>query len=154
MRKMKPQVVSVNISKAKGTRKEPVASVYLKENHGVLGDAHAGDSEREVSLLAIESIDEMKTKGAMVGPGDFAENITTQGMNLLLLPIGARLKIGKTIVEITQIGKECHAGCEIMESAGDCIMPTEGVFATVLKGGEVKAGDEIAREDKTESTET
>lgn len=146
MRMMKPKVVSVNISKEKSTRKQKVPCAFLKIDYGVEGDAHAGTSHRQVSLLALESIEKMKKKGANVGPGDFAENVTTQGIDLVSLPVGTRLRIGETVVEVTQIGKECHKGCEVRELVGDCVMPTEGIFTRVLAGGEIRPGNEITKE--------
>jgi MOSC domain-containing protein YiiM len=115
----------------------------LKEGHGLVGDAHAG-TERQVSLLAEESIAKMRAQGLAVGPGDFAENLTTSGLELHSLRVGTRLRLGDTaLLAIVQIGKKCHSECDIKRSAGICVMPTEGVFATVLAGGEVRAGDEI-----------
>jgi MOSC domain-containing protein YiiM len=112
---------------------------------GLVGDAHADCcTHRQVSLLAIESIDKMRAMGLKVGPGSFAENLTTEGINLVSLPIGTRISIGKDIVlEITQIGKECHTPCAIYRQAGTCVMPTEGIFGKVIRGGTVKTGDEI-----------
>jgi len=139
-----PKVISVNISGKKGTRKIPVPSLTLKENFGAVGDAHASALwHRQVSLLAIESIKKMRASGLDVKEGDFAENITTDGIELISLSVGARLLVGDVLIEITQIGKHCHTKCEIYKLAGDCIMPTEGVFAKVLKGGEIKKGDRI-----------
>ncbi len=146
MKTMKPKIVSVNTSKEKGTRKHKVPCVLLKVDCGVEGDAHAGTRNRQVSLLALESIEKMRKKGANVGPGDFAENVTTQGIDLVSLSVGTRLRIGETVVEVTQIGKECHSGCEIREIVGDCVMPREGIFARVLKGGEIRSGNEILKE--------
>ena len=137
------QVEAVCISEKKGERKKPVASVELRENHGIVGDGHAGDWHRQVSLLATESIDKMRALGLDVSAGDFAENITTSGINLVSLPIGCRLHIGAAVLEVTQIGKECHTRCAIFYQAGDCVMPKEGIFAKVITGGAVKAGDEI-----------
>jgi len=137
------KVVAVNISQSKGERKTPVASVLLKENHGVDRDAHAGDWHRQVSLLAEESVDKMRKLGLDVGPGAFAENITTRGLDLVALPVGARVEIGEALVEVTQIGKECHNRCAIYHQAGDCVMPKEGIFAKVLRGGLVLTGDEV-----------
>ncbi len=136
-------VLAVCISENKGERKKPVASVELRENHGIVGDGHAGDWHRQVSLLAQESIDKMRAMGLDVNAGDFAENITTSGINLVSLPIGARLQIGDVLLEVTQIGKECHTRCAIYYQAGDCVMPKEGIFAKVVKGGAIKSGDEI-----------
>ena len=141
---MKAEVTAVSISKRKGMRKENIPEGLLIENHGFKGDAHAGDWHRQVSLLAIESIDKMREKGLDVGPGDFAENITTVGIDLVHLPIGTRLKVGEDVLmEVTQIGKECHTRCAIYYQAGDCVMPREGIFTRVLKGGAVKEHDEI-----------
>ena len=144
---MTPTVVAVCISAEKGQRKTPVAAVELKENHGIAGDAHAGDWHRQVSLLATESIAKMQALGLNVDAGDFAENLTTRGIDLVALPIGSRLSVGEAILEITQIGKECHTRCAIFYQAGDCVMPKEGVFVRVLKGGTVTAGTFIKRLD-------
>jgi MOSC domain-containing protein YiiM len=140
---VKAQVLAVCISEKKGERKKPVESVELRENHGIVGDAHAGDWHRQVSLLAQESIDKMVALGLNVTAGDFAENITTEEINLVTLPVGSQLQVGETLLEVTQIGKECHSRCAIYDQAGDCVMPKEGIFATVVKGGRVKAGDRI-----------
>jgi MOSC domain-containing protein YiiM len=140
---MKPKVVSVNVSKDKGTRKKSVSCVLLKVDHGIEGDAHAARWHRQISLLAIESIEKMRAGGADVQPGDFAENVTTEGIDLVSLPLGTQLSMGEAIVEITQIGKECHEGCEIRVLVGDCVMPREGIFARVLKGGEITPGSPI-----------
>jgi MOSC domain-containing protein YiiM len=136
-------VLAVCISEKKGERKKPVESVELRENHGIVGDGHAGDWHRQVSLLAQESIDKMRALGLDVNAGDFAENITTSGINLVSLPIGSRLQIGDVVLEVTQIGKECHTRCAIYYQAGDCVMPKEGIFAKVISGGIIKPGDEI-----------
>ena len=137
-------VVEVCISENKGEVKTPVPSVLLKENYGIENDAHADSSwHRQVSLLAMESIDKMQGKGLVLKPGDFAENITTKDIDLCTIPIGARMQVGEALLEMTQLGKECHAGCAIRDTVGDCIMPREGIFAKVLKGGTVKAGDTI-----------
>jgi len=137
------EVVAVCISEKKGERKKPVAEVALQVDHGIVGDAHAGNWHRQVSLLAQESIDKMRALGLDVTTGDFAENITTRGIDLVSLPIGSRLKIGQTLLEVTQIGKECHARCAIFYQAGDCVMPKEGIFAKVLAAGTIRAGDVI-----------
>ncbi|MDD2732421.1 MAG: MOSC domain-containing protein [Desulfuromonadaceae bacterium] len=134
------QVLAVCISENKGERKKPVESVELRENHGIVGDAHAGDWHRQVSLLAQESIDKMRALGLDVNAGDFAENITTTGIDLVSLPIGSRLQIGETLLEVTQIGKECHTRCAIFYQAGDCVMPKEGIFVKVLQGGTIVPG--------------
>ena len=136
-------VLAVCISENKGERKKPVESVELRENHGIVGDAHAGEWHRQVSLLALESIDKMQALGLDVNAGDFAENITTSGIDLVNLPIGTRLQIGETLLEVTQIGKECHTRCAIFYQAGDCVMPKEGIFAKVLQGGEIGKGNSI-----------
>ncbi len=140
-----PSVIAVCTSEKKGTVKKPVAEVMIKEDFGVVGDAHADcTTHRQVSLLAIESIDKMRGKGLELKPGDFAENITIEGIDLTALPIGTRLNVGKEVVlEMTQIGKECHAACAIRKLVGDCIMPREGIFARVIQGGHVKPGDAI-----------
>ena len=130
-------VVSVNISEKKGVVKKPVERIALKKDHGVVGDAHAGNWLRQVSLLASEDIDFMKKKGADLSFGDFAENITTKGVELHRLPVGSRIKIGQAVLEVTQIGKECHKGCSVMRKVGDCIMPKRGIFAKVIEEGEV-----------------
>ncbi len=138
------KVVAINISAKKGTRKKNVGRSCLLPAHGLQDDAHAGDWHRQVSLLALESIEKMVRLGLKVGPGDFAENITTQGIDLLTLPIGTRLRIGSnSLIEVTQIGKVCHTRCAIYYQAGDCVMPKEGIFAKVLTGGEIQVGDEI-----------
>jgi MOSC domain-containing protein YiiM len=140
---MSAEVVAVCISKNKGERKTPVESVELREEHGIVGDAHAGDWHRQVSLLAQESIEKMRRLGLDVDSGDFAENITTRGIDLPSLPVGTRLTVGDVLIEVTQIGKECHTRCAIYHQAGDCVMPKEGIFARVLHGGLVKPGDRI-----------
>ncbi len=141
------QVIAVCISDNKGERKKPVPAVELRENHGIVGDAHAGDWHRQVSLLASESIDKMRKLGLDVDAGDFAENITTSGIELVSLPVGTRLQVGETLLEVTQIGKECHTRCAIYYQAGDCVMPKEGIFARVLVGGVIKPGDEVRMTD-------
>ena len=133
------RILSLNVSKRTGEQKKPVASgsVTLGENHGIVGDAHAGEWDRQVSLLAAEDIDTMRGKGIEIGFGDFAENITTQGADLAALPVGTRLYLGEAVLEVTRIGKECHSHCAIYRAVGDCVMPRRGIFARVLKGGEV-----------------
>ncbi|OGW25469.1 MAG: molybdenum cofactor sulfurase [Nitrospirae bacterium GWC2_42_7] len=142
---MSGSVISVNISDKKGVRKKPVEEIILLTDFGIEGDAHASSEwHRQVSLLAMESISKMQYKGFDVVPGDFAENITTEGIDLLKLPVGTKLTIGKDVeVEVTQIGKECHTKCAIYYQAGDCVMPKEGIFAKVNKGGIIRKGDEI-----------
>jgi cyclic pyranopterin phosphate synthase len=138
------EVLAVCISKQKGEKKTPVESVLLKEEWGIEGDAHAGNWNRQVSLLASESVKKMEDKGLSLGAGDFAENITTSGIDLLKLKIGTKLTLGDQVeLEITQIGKECHDKCAIFEQVGFCVMPEEGIFARVLKGGSVRQGDQI-----------
>jgi MOSC domain-containing protein YiiM len=144
MNPTEPQVVAVCISQAKGERKVDVGHGQLLQGFGLAGDAHGGDWHRQVSLLGIESIEKMRAAGLDVGPGDFAENLTTRGVDLYALPLGTQLQVGgSAVLEMTQIGKECHDRCAIYHQAGDCVMPREGVFAVVLKGGPVKAGDRI-----------
>jgi len=144
MKEISQQIVAVCTSKEKGERKTDVGQAELQEGFGLVGDAHGGDWHRQVSLLAIESIDKMRAAGLDVGPGDFAENLTTQGVNLYVLPVGTRLRVGDSVLlEMTQIGKECHDRCAIYHQAGDCVMPREGVFATVVSGGLVKTGDRL-----------
>ncbi len=139
------RIIAVCKSKEKGTKKEPVAKGILRENYGLVGDAHADcGTHRQVSLLAMESINKMRALGFDVGPGDFAENLTTEGIDLVSLPVGTHICIGEEIVlALTQIGKECHTSCAIYRQIGKCIMPKEGVFAKVISGGSVKAGDWI-----------
>ncbi len=136
-------VISVNISKVKGTKKEPTEFAEVIENFGINGDSHAGNWHRQVSLLAIESIEKARKWGLKVGAGDFADNITTEGINLPALPIGTKIKINDVILEVTQIGKTCHDKCEIFKKVGKCIMPTDGIFTKVLKGGIIKKDDKI-----------
>ncbi len=125
-------------------RKKNVGEAVLVVEHGLEGDAHVGDWHRQVSLLALESIEKMRAMGLKVGPGDFAENLTTEGIDLVSLPVGTKLLIGEEgLGEVTQIGKECHTRCAIYHQAGDCVMPKEGIFIRVLQGGPVKVGDTI-----------
>jgi MOSC domain-containing protein YiiM len=138
------KIVSIAVSKKKGTPKTPVEEAYLSKDHGLEGDAHAGPWHRQVSLLASESIEEARRQGLDVGFGDFAENIATTGIDWKNIPIGTRVRLGGDVmIEITQIGKECHNRCAIYYKAGDCIMPREGVFARVLIEGPIKCGDPI-----------
>jgi cyclic pyranopterin monophosphate synthase len=136
-------VVAANVSESKGERKKAAPEVMLRTEHGIEGDAHAGAWHRQVSLLAQESIDKMTAAGLTVGPGDFAENITTLGIDVASLPIGTILDLGEALVEVTQIGKECHTRCAIYYQAGDCVMPREGIFVRVLRGGRVAPGDAV-----------
>jgi MOSC domain-containing protein YiiM len=140
----KGRIKAISISEKRGTRKSNVATALLKADFGIEGDAHAGDWHRQISLLGDESIGKMKAKGADVAPGDFAENITTEGIDLLALDMGGRLRLGETAeVEVTQFGKECHSRCEIFKQVGDCVMPREGIFARVIKPGPIEPGDSI-----------
>ncbi|MHB0856172.1 MAG: MOSC domain-containing protein [Anaerolineae bacterium] len=140
---MKGKILAVCTSEKTGVRKKNVGSAIIRVAWGIEGDAHAGDWHRQISLLAIESIDTMRAKGLDVGPGDFAENITTEGVVLVDLPVGTQLKLGETLVEVTQIGKVCHNRCAIYYQAGDCVMPREGIFVKVLEGGPISVGDTI-----------
>lgn len=137
-------ITSINISTEKGVVKTPVESAVCKCDHGIVGDAHAGNWHRQISLLGQESIDIMTAMGVEdLVPGQFAENFTTTGICLYELPVGIRLQIGETIQEVTQIGKECHKGCAIQQKVGKCIMPTQGIFTKVIKEGTVYPGDTI-----------
>jgi MOSC domain-containing protein YiiM len=136
-------VRAVCVSEVKGVVKTPVDAVALKINHGVVGDAHAGEWHRQVSLLGEESVDKMRESIPGLGAGAFAENILTEGLTLYALPVGTRLRVGGALLEVTQIGKECHAACAIRQRTGDCVMPREGVFAIVLEGAVVRAGDGV-----------
>ena len=139
------KIVAVSISDRKGEKKHNVSEALLRPNHGLDQDAHAGDWHRQVSLLDMQSIARIREKGLDVEPGNFAENITTDGIRLWELPIGTRLQLGETvIVEVTQIGKECHSRCAIFHQVGDCVMPREGIFAKVIIEGSVRPGDAIA----------
>ncbi|MCU0606954.1 MAG: MOSC domain-containing protein [Candidatus Edwardsbacteria bacterium] len=143
-------VIAVCVSRNKGEKKRDVGTAVLRAGHGIEGDAHAGDWHRQVSLLADESVDTMRGRGVELGPGDFAENLTVRGIDLKALTIGQRLQVGGSVLlEITQIGKECHDGCAIKKQVGDCVMPREGVFARVVAGGAVAAGDAISLADDT-----
>ena len=140
----KGTIKAISISRQRGIQKTNVPEAELKAEFGIVGDVHAGDWHRQVSLLAIESIDKMVKIGAKVSPGNFAENITTEGIDLLKLPMGTRLKIGTdTELEITQIGKVCHNRCAIFDKVGDCVMPREGIFAKVINSGTIKVGNGI-----------
>jgi MOSC domain-containing protein YiiM len=138
------KVLAVNISEEKGVIKTPIEKGYFEVEHGLVGDAHAGKWHRQVSLLGQESVDKMTAMGVKgLCVGKFAENLTTEGVELFKLPVGTRLEIGETLMEVTQIGKQCHAGCQIRTQVGDCIMPREGIFTRVLKAGFIKPGDHI-----------
>lgn len=141
---MKAEVLAVSISKTKGVKKENILEGIFIEDLGLKDDAHAGKWHRQVSLLAMESIEKIIAKGLDVAPGDFAENLTTIGIDLPSLPVGTKMKVGdEVLMEVTQIGKKCHSGCAIFEQIGDCVMPREGIFTKVLKGGKIKKGDPI-----------
>lgn len=138
------RIVAVCISETRGVCKKNVERAYLEAGLGLVGDAHAGPGHRQVSLLANESIERMRQQGLNVGPGDFAENLTTEGLELHHLPVGSRVRIGVEVLgEVSQIGKKCHTGCAVFKQVGDCIMPREGIFAKVLKSGHVQVGDTI-----------
>lgn len=140
----KVKIIAVSISEQKGVPKKNIPEGMLLEEFGLAGDAHGGKWHRQVSLLALESIQKMQALGLKVHPGSFAENITTEGISLPDLPLGTQLRLGpETLVEVTQIGKECHDRCAIYRLAGDCVMPREGIFVRILKGGPVKPGDPI-----------
>ena len=134
---------AISVSREKGMKKQNVPAADFIEDHGIQGDAHAGPWHRQVSLLMIESIGKIAALGVDVSPGDFAENLTTEGFDLLGLKIGDRVRVGPALLEITQIGKECHSGCAIFEQVGDCVMPREGLFARVIEGGRVRPGDPL-----------
>ena len=137
-------IKAVCISEKKGQQKHPVDSVHLRPEHGIDGDAHAGNWHRQVSLLGQESVDRLQEKISIrLFPGAFAENILCEGLDLYRLPVGTKLRIGTALCEVTQIGKECHADCAIRRQAGDCVMPREGIFVIVLEEGDAKAGDEV-----------
>lgn len=137
MKKMYFSILSLNISEKQGTQKRPVPEVRLVPEHGIEGDAHARNWHRQISLLAEEDIDTMRGRGIDLDPGDFAENITTRGIDLSTLPLGTRLYVGDAVLEVTQIGKECHHDCSVYQQIGDCVMPRKGIFAKVIKGGTV-----------------
>ena len=138
------KVLAVCISEQKGTQKHPVSEGAFRPDHGIVGDAHAGSWHRQVSLLGIESVRKVQEHiSFQLKPGDFAENILTEGICLYQLPVGTRLKIGPVLAEVTQIGKECHNDCAIRKAAGDCVMPREGIFVKMLEGGTVRPGDEL-----------
>lgn len=140
---MKGKIVAVCISEEKGTRKANVGAAYARENWGLDGDAHAGRWHRQISLLGIESIQKARERGLDVGPGDCAENITTEGLALVDLPIGTRLKLGEALVQVTQIGKDPHEYSAIHDLIGDSLIPGEGIFARVIRGGGIQVGDGI-----------
>lgn len=137
-------VIAVCTSKSKGMQKQQVGQIELRADHGIIGDVHAEGGHRQVSLLAAESIEKMRAKGLTLENGAFAENIVTSGIDLISLPIGSRLQIADSILEVTQIGKTCHQRCAIYHQAGDCVMPKEGIFTRVIQAGVIKAGDAIS----------
>lgn len=144
MANVKGKIVAVCTSEKKGMRKKNVGEAMLIQDFGIEGDAHGGPWHRQVSLLALESIEKMRKMGLDVNPGDFAENITTEGVDLVSLPLGTKMKIGESALgEVTQIGKECHTRCAIYYQAGDCVMPKEGIFIKVISGGKIAVGDVI-----------
>ena len=141
------EVTAVCISERKGTRKHTVPFIEVKKDHGIVGDTHAGNWHRPISLLADESVDTTRGKGVELQPGDFAENILTRGLALNTLPVGTVLRVGETRLQVTQIGKECHNDCEIRRLVGTCVMPTKGIFAIVLDEGTIRPGDTISVEE-------
>lgn len=144
MAAIKGRIRAISVSKTKGTQKVNVPGAELRADHGIVGDAHAGNWDRQISLLDIECIDIMVAKGANVSPGCFAENVTTEGIDMAALKVGDKLRLGEDVeIKITQFGKKCHGRCKIYEQIGDCIMPREGVFARVSRGGSITVGDDI-----------
>jgi TatD DNase family protein len=137
------KIIAVCISEKKGTQKKPVESAEFVQAHGIEGDAHAGNWHRQVSLLSFDKIEEFRARGGKVDYGAFGENLVVEGIDFARLPVGKFLKCGCVSMRITQIGKECHKHCAIFEQTGDCIMPREGVFAEILKGGKIQTGDEL-----------
>jgi len=141
---IKGKIKAISVSAQKGTQKTNVPEAEVKAGLGIVGDAHAGKWHRQVSLLALESIEKMIARGAAVSPGNFAENITTEGIDFTRLSLGSRLRLGESVeLEITQFGKECHDHCEIFRQVGDCIMPREGIFAQVIAAGRIHVGDVV-----------
>jgi MOSC domain-containing protein YiiM len=139
-----PSILAINISEKKGVVKKDIEKGYFEVNHGLVGDAHAGNGHRQVSLLAQETIDKMRKleiKGFCTNK--FVENLTTEGIDIYKLPVGTKMEIGEALLEVTQVGKECHKGCEIRKLVGDCVMPREGIFVKVINAGWIKKGDEI-----------
>ena len=140
---MTAKIISINISSKKGTAKKPIEKVQVIVNHGLEDDAHAGNHHRQVSLLGIESINAMNKQGYQISCGGFGENISTEGVTLYKLPLKTKMRINNVVLEVSQIGKICHRPCKIFYEVGKCIMPEQGIFAIVLKGGEIKVGDRI-----------
>ena len=140
---MQGRIVAVCTSKNKGERKVDVGTAMLIEGMGMEGDSHAGFAHRQISLLSVASIEKMKQKCGELVPGDFAENLTVEGLDLPTLPVGTVLQVGEVVLKVSQIGKECHQGCAVMQAVGDCVMPREGIFATVEHGGRISRGDVI-----------
>lgn len=140
------KVIAVCVSEQKGTVKHEVPQIHLIKEYGIIGDAHGGNWHRQISLLGTESVSKLREKFPNIPVGAFAENILTEGIVLYQLPLGTRLRIGQCLLEITQIGKECHAHCAIRQQTGDCVMPREGVFAIVLEEGTIQSGDSISIE--------
>ena len=139
------KVLAVCVSERKGIQKHPVDHAELREDHGIVGDAHAGNWHRQVSILGVDSVQKLQEKIELrLKPGDFAENILVEGMTVYTLPVGTKLRLGSALCQVTQIGKECHQDCAIRKAAGDCVMPREGIFVKVLASGTVSPGDEIA----------
>ena len=140
------KVLAVCVSETRGVQKHPVPEAELRAGHGIVGDAHAGSWHRQVSLLGADSVEKLQAKldAVRLKPGDFAENILVEGLRVYELPVGTKLRIGTALCEVTQIGKECHRDCAIRKAAGDCVMPREGIFVRVLRGGTVRPGDEAA----------
>lgn len=145
------KLIAINISRERGTEKKQIPQVRLIRNYGLDGDAHAGRWHRQVSLLSYEKIEEFRKKGAQIGLGAFGENLIVEGYDFRNLPVGTRFQCGDVILEMTQIGKECHSHCEIYKRMGECIMPREGVFAVVLQGGKIKKGDILEKIEETEA---
>lgn len=138
------KVLAVCISEVRGIQKHPIEEAELRAGHGIVGDAHAGDWHRQVSILGIESVNKLQEKITLqLKAGDFAENILVEGICVYELPVGTKLKLGTALCEVTQIGKTCHNDCAIRKAAGDCVMPREGIFVRVLESGHVKPGDEL-----------
>ena len=142
------KVMAVCISERKGIRKHAVPEITVRKEHGIVGDAHAGNWHRQISLLATESIDRMRAMGLSLTDGAFAENIVTEGIELRTLPVGTLLRIGETLLRVTQIGKECHNDCAIKAATGTCVMPTDGIFAVVVEEGPIRPGDGIFVEEE------